>query len=324
MSIASEITRLSGVRSDIFTSITNKGVTVPATATFSSCPALIDSITGGGGGSPTSLINTSFTASGYLSAYRPFTATQIPTEEYEYDYVVSSLGSPTGVQNDMAYIPISLDYITGVSAQSYVWTLFGFVLSNANDNPYQVYFGPTPNTQTAVGNARFQQTGASEYFVYEPWSDLRQIWMHYSANWQWSVQNNQIYCQVRSPWYQANQYSITNQEMSGQILTGTTTALPYPTYSETTTGYVENTVSSIEYWDNGTAKLSAYVIRNYVYDDSPSDTTASDSSTENITTFSSNVMKNWDGTFINLNGNDLNYTYSYDTSASGYSGFEGV
>lgn len=49
MSIASEITRLSGVRSDIFTSITNKGVTVPQTATFSSCPELIDSIVTGGG-----------------------------------------------------------------------------------------------------------------------------------------------------------------------------------------------------------------------------------------------------------------------------------
>lgn len=49
MSIASEITRLSGVRSDIFTSITNKGVTVPQTATFSSCPGLIDSIVTGGG-----------------------------------------------------------------------------------------------------------------------------------------------------------------------------------------------------------------------------------------------------------------------------------
>jgi hypothetical protein len=61
MSIASEISRLSGVREDIFTSITNKGVTVPATATFSSCPALIDSITGGGGGSPTDMVNTAFT-----------------------------------------------------------------------------------------------------------------------------------------------------------------------------------------------------------------------------------------------------------------------
>ena len=50
MSIASEIQRLSGVRSDIFTSITNKGVTVPSTATLSSCPTLIDSITTGGGG----------------------------------------------------------------------------------------------------------------------------------------------------------------------------------------------------------------------------------------------------------------------------------
>ena len=84
MSIASEIERLSGVRSDIFTSITNKGVTVPVGSTFSSCPSLIDQIQGGGGGPATSLINSGFTASGYVSGYRPFTATQIPVANPTY------------------------------------------------------------------------------------------------------------------------------------------------------------------------------------------------------------------------------------------------
>mgnify|MGYP003390408040 CR=1 FL=1 len=50
MSIASEITRLYGVRSDIFTAITNKGVTVPSGSQLDDAPTLIGSISGGGGG----------------------------------------------------------------------------------------------------------------------------------------------------------------------------------------------------------------------------------------------------------------------------------
>lgn len=49
MSIASEITRLYGVRSDIFTSISNKGVTVPSGSQLDDAPTLIDSISAGGG-----------------------------------------------------------------------------------------------------------------------------------------------------------------------------------------------------------------------------------------------------------------------------------
>lgn len=49
MSIASEIQRLQGVRTNIFDAITNKGVTVPSGAKLADCPDLIASITGGGG-----------------------------------------------------------------------------------------------------------------------------------------------------------------------------------------------------------------------------------------------------------------------------------
>lgn len=83
MSIASEIQRLSGIRSDIFDSITNKGVTVPVGSTFSSCPDLIDSIqTGGGGGSNDFLYNTAYTASGICNIVGDFTATQNQVETY--------------------------------------------------------------------------------------------------------------------------------------------------------------------------------------------------------------------------------------------------
>lgn len=103
MSIASEIERLSGVRGDIFTSITNKGVTVPVGSTFSSCPSLIDQIQGGGG-DPTSLINQTFTASGYTSGYRPFTATQIPVANPTY--VESGAYSGASYQRQPSYFTI--------------------------------------------------------------------------------------------------------------------------------------------------------------------------------------------------------------------------
>lgn len=48
MSIASEITRLQGVKSDILQAISDKGVTVPAGSDLAACPALIAAISGGG------------------------------------------------------------------------------------------------------------------------------------------------------------------------------------------------------------------------------------------------------------------------------------
>ena len=50
MSIASEITRLQGVKSDILQAISDKGVTVPVGSALDDCPGLIASISGGGGG----------------------------------------------------------------------------------------------------------------------------------------------------------------------------------------------------------------------------------------------------------------------------------
>ena len=49
MSIASEITRLQNAKADIKSSIEEKGVTVPSTATLDEYPELIDSIPAGGG-----------------------------------------------------------------------------------------------------------------------------------------------------------------------------------------------------------------------------------------------------------------------------------
>ena len=50
MSIASEITRLQGVKTNILQAISDKGVEVPSGSMLADCPALIASISGGGGG----------------------------------------------------------------------------------------------------------------------------------------------------------------------------------------------------------------------------------------------------------------------------------
>lgn len=50
MSIASEITRLQGVKTNILQAISDKGVEVPSGSMLADCPNLIASISGGGGG----------------------------------------------------------------------------------------------------------------------------------------------------------------------------------------------------------------------------------------------------------------------------------
>jgi len=57
MSIASEIQRLQGVRTNIFDAITNKGVSVPSGAKLADCPELISLISGGGGFEADNVVN---------------------------------------------------------------------------------------------------------------------------------------------------------------------------------------------------------------------------------------------------------------------------
>jgi hypothetical protein len=74
MSIASEITRLQGVKADILQAIADKGVTVPADSTLADCPDLIASIStsgGGGGGGGGQVIP------GLPSNYTPINAIRI-------------------------------------------------------------------------------------------------------------------------------------------------------------------------------------------------------------------------------------------------------
>jgi len=66
MSIASEITRLSGAKSSLATAIAAKGVTVPETTKLDGYAALVDDIESGGGSTPTlGFLATAWDSSGY-------------------------------------------------------------------------------------------------------------------------------------------------------------------------------------------------------------------------------------------------------------------
>lgn len=111
MSIASEIQRISGCREDIKTAIAAKGVTVPETATLSSCPDLIGSIQTGGGGGGNYMYDASVVApfTGYKTA--SFTATQIPVSAGDWNNVSFTYDSSSS-----EYTYLTLTYTMPVSA----------------------------------------------------------------------------------------------------------------------------------------------------------------------------------------------------------------
>lgn len=114
MSIASEITRLQGVKTNILQAISDKGVEVPSGSMLADCPNLIASISGGGGGGgvpylknimPTTGVKvvdeSGYIGGDFLGVYYPGTnyynnfAVVIPGA----DYSGSELGTVTFVDN---------------------------------------------------------------------------------------------------------------------------------------------------------------------------------------------------------------------------------
>ena len=303
MSIASEISRLSSVREDIFTSITNKGVTVPATATFSSCPALIDSITGGGGGSPTSMINSTFTASGFISGYRPFTATQIEVPVYDYLTYTGNIPSHSN-QN---------------------FTLLGYKMTT--NSPQTATFSGTLQQWAHVAETQGHLMIEQTQFVIGEWSvtqlSQNEISMEFIIT-AYPIDSDKFFCSDLSWGWgidTVSPYTATYMEQTG-------TSKPYPTYPTTTTGYITNEISGRESFTGSTYKVpNIYVsgFRNAVYDNSPEGgTNPLIPSNINLTSFSSNMLKNSIASKGYFSLDSTAYSYSYGSINSGYSGFEGI
>lgn len=132
MSIASEITRLQGVKTNILQAISDKGVEVPVGSALGDCPALIASISGGGGGGGVPYLKNIMPTTGvkvvdengyiggdFLGAYYPSTnyynnfAVVIPGA----DYSIMGLGSvtfvdPTATIGGRVYRTVTINGVT--------------------------------------------------------------------------------------------------------------------------------------------------------------------------------------------------------------------
>lgn len=310
--VAEEITRISGCREDIKTAIAAKGVNVPTGAKLADCPALIASITGGSGPSePTAMVNTGFSATGYKSAYVPFTATQnIVTVKEDVDitfpYQITSQGERFSVS-------FNSSYFVDPGANDFKYIKIGF--NNDVSRIRTLQFGP----QTGYGDNLDIGT-IDNTSIGIDWTALYNKFAQNSGQWQWQIQNNNVWFVMYDNYYAADSWAVGDYYIRAESAIGT--AYPYPGYPVTTTGYVQNTVDMKEYFTAGNVKFSGKNQKIVSYDSSPSDSTANTTPTANVTAFVDNGLKNWQA--FSTAATDTNYTYSYGASGSGYSGYTGI
>lgn len=110
MSIASEITRLQGVKANILQAIADRGVEVPSGSKLDACPGLIASISGGGGGVP------------YLKNIMPTTGVKVADENgYIGGNFLGVYYPSTNYYNNFAVVVPGADYSNmGLGAVTFV------------------------------------------------------------------------------------------------------------------------------------------------------------------------------------------------------------
>lgn len=254
MSIASEIQRISGCREDIKNAIAAKGVTVPATATLSSCPDLIGSIQTGGGGGDSYMYDARVIApfTGYKTA--SFTATQIPVSAGDWNNV-SFTYDTSGSQ----YRNLYLTYVMPVSALICADTiplssLFHFEFDNApsriniEEITAKSYYNDRQGTYSIYNY--FSITGLTGEGIINSgnWNALRNRVNAYGGFEQWNLQDS-----ATDPCYITIRFEIIDSNFSflsptavntvNQNYTVTGTAYPYPDRPITVTGNTSATCS---------------------------------------------------------------------------------
>lgn len=254
MSIASEIQRISGCREDIKNAIAAKGVTVPATATLSSCPDLIGSIQTGGGGGGSYMFDASVIApfTGYKTA--SFTATQTPVSAGDWNDV-SFTYDASGSQSRN----LTLTYVMPVSALICADTipmssLFHFEFDTTPDRitlediTARSYYNDYEEQQT-VYNA-FPITGLTSEGVINTgrWNELRDRINRYGGFDRWGLQDS-----ATDPCYIVLSLLIIDRDYNSVLPTAfnaanqnyivTGTAYPYPDRPVTITGHTSATCS---------------------------------------------------------------------------------
>lgn len=176
MSIASEITRLQGVKSNILDAIAAKGVSVPSGAMLDDCPELIAAISGGGGITVDSLVRivpinklVVVDENGYIGY--DFTAFINPDPYNYYSFAILSTEdfSQAGLGQVTIYTP-SIDCIGGrtyrtTTIGNQIWLaenldfkipgcMIGYSTANLNDIPQANYYNNDEATYGVNGNKR--------------------------------------------------------------------------------------------------------------------------------------------------------------------------
>jgi len=310
-SIADEITRLSSCRNNILSAISAKGVTVPVGSVLSSCPSLIASITGGGGGEPTSFINSSFDATGRYTFTRPFTATQVATqsyrrEQFESNFNTAQVNGYLGVANGNTFFPVDGTpaelAFSGSRAQWQDMPTGGTLYSASSTNVYGFTaaigdWTATTSTTSFTARAQFTASAAAPTPFYIVFGNL-------------------------SPW------SLTaNQPMSGVRYVVTGTELPYPQYAITSEGTMSGETTGREYW-SGTTTFSCRLDRSAsistTYNDGPSTSSAQGTPIgSSLSSYSAGQLRSY-LTGGSYGPNDTGYSYVYGAVTSGYTGYTGI
>lgn len=255
--------------------------------------------TGGGGPSePTAMVNTGFSATGYKSAYVPFTATQVSVPQYDIVTTTITANYQLGSNQFTAAFPSGTE--TGVfSAQK-----MDYVTINPTTG---AFFRQSPNyAQVGIWSAVQTTTTSFDMYLYfskqQPTATETANYLLNDLSFNWGISNP------------------GNMEASYRELTGYD--YPYTSYPVTTTGYVQNTIDMKEYFTAGNVKFSGKNQKIVKYNSSPSDSTANTTPTAIVSLFVDNGLKNWQA--FNTAAEDTNYTYSYGASGSGYSGYTGI
>lgn len=306
--VAEEITRISGCREDIKTAIAAKGVTVPATAKLADCPALIASITGGGGG-VNSFINTGFTASGKYTYTRTFTATQNATPEYDTVVTGSTFQTPFNFDSNFASVPVTMgnteysNFNFEMSLQKDQWSTFtawtGQVYTSTQSDPV--------GTWRATGNSN--ETTGRLTGVITNGAGLTGIITYYF-----------------NPRFVDWGATGLAMQITAQTVTGT--ALPYPQYAETSTGLFSastNVYSAYVNTANANITCGIYEHRDQLiqFEDGPS-YTAVQSGTQTNNFFNKDTIFNECTAQTQTGSANSNYTFVYGASASAYDGYRGM
>ena len=254
MSIASEIQRISGCREDIKNAIAAKGVTVPATATLSSCPDLIGSIQTGGGGGGSYMFDASVIApfTGYKTA--SFTATQNPVSAGDWNdisFTYNSSGSESRRFTLTYVMPVSALICADTIPMS---SLFHFEFDNAPNRisfegiTAKSYYNDYEN-YIYLSNG-FSTTGLTSEGIINTgtWNDLRYRIARYDEFRYWNLQDSATdpcYITIRCEIIDSN-YNLllpTASSVVNQNYTVTGTAYPYPERPVTVTGNTSATCS---------------------------------------------------------------------------------